>query len=527
VAPPAVSNLMRIRGPLADSYPAAVALVVFALIPYLALSAAINPLLPILSKSLPLSRQALELTNGMANAAYAFGTVMAVQFAVHRPGRRMLLLYATLFVIGSVLAATAFTPGFFIVGHVLQGLTTSLMLIAAVPPLVIGWPTSKMPWTGFVMNLCIFGAVALGPVIGGVQAGAGDWRPLFWIVAGFGGLALLFALLTFEDQGPQDPDAPRDWVALVLAGGGAAAAFFGASELLTHRMLDVIVFVPLVVGVAMIVALVVYEYRAEEPLMPVRQLATTFPVAGITVAMCAGAASVGVITLVQTALQDKTSPTHLAMLFWPEFGAAVASAVLFGLLFRTRFVPLVALAGMVMLAAGGVVLSGVAHGPEALVVIGSGLVGLGVGASVSPALFITGFSLRSAQIQRVFALVELLRGVAAFLAAPLLLHLAMTASDKLSEGIRTAVWVCVGIAVGGAIFAVVVAILGRARLQRPDLERWEDGEQPAWDSPRLAAGLRGSLPSKQARGGHAAAERPRGEHDQWLDAGGVPEERRV
>jgi MFS family permease len=160
---------------------------VFALIPYLALTAAINPLLPIL-----------------------------------------------------------------IAGHVLQGLTTSLMLIAAVPPLVVGWPASKMPWTGFVMNLCIFGAVALGPVIGGIQAGAASWRPLFWIVAGFGVLALLFALLTFEDQAPQDPSAPRDWVGLVLAGGGAAAAFFGASELLTHRMLDVIVFVPLAAGAAMI-----------------------------------------------------------------------------------------------------------------------------------------------------------------------------------------------------------------------------------------------------------------------------------
>jgi MFS family permease len=518
---------MRFRGPLADSYPAAVALVVFALIPYLALSAAVNPLLPILSKSLPLSRQALELTNGMANAAYAFGTVMAVQFAVHRPGRRMLLIYATLFVIGSVMAALAFTPGLFIAGHVLQGLTTSLMLIAAVPPLVIGWPSSKMPWTGFVMNLCIFGAVALGPVIGGIQAGAGAWRPLFWIVAGFGVVALLFALLTFEDQPPQDADAPRDWVALGLAGGGAAAAFFGASELLTHRMLDLIVIVPLVGGTAMIVALVAYEYRVERPLMPVRQLATTFPVAGITVAMCAGAASVGVVTLVQTALQAKTSPTHLGTLFWPEFGAAVASAVLFGLLFRTRFVPLLALAGMVMLAAGGTVLTGVAHGSEALVVIGSGLVGLGVGASVSPALFITGFSLRSAQIQRVFALVELLRGVAAFLAAPLLLHLAMTVSGKPPAGIGTAIWVCVAIAAAGAVFAVVVAILGRARLQRPDLERWENGEEPAWDSPPLAAGLRGSLPSKQPRGGHAAADRPRGEHQQRLDARGVSEERGV
>ncbi|MGN6867317.1 MAG: hypothetical protein ACTHMY_02820 [Solirubrobacteraceae bacterium] len=55
MASPSVSKLMRFRGPLADRYPAAVALVVFALIPYLALTAAINPLLPILSKSLPLA----------------------------------------------------------------------------------------------------------------------------------------------------------------------------------------------------------------------------------------------------------------------------------------------------------------------------------------------------------------------------------------------------------------------------------------------------------------------------------------
>ena len=123
----------------------------------------------------------------MANAAYAFGTVLAVQFAVHLRGRRMLLLYAALFVLGSVLAALAPTPALFTAGHVLQGLTTSLMLIAAVPPLVVGWPTSKMPWSGVIMNLCIFGAVAVGPVFGGVQAGAPDWRPLFWIVAAVGG----------------------------------------------------------------------------------------------------------------------------------------------------------------------------------------------------------------------------------------------------------------------------------------------------------------------------------------------------
>jgi hypothetical protein len=350
---------------------------------------------------------------------------------------------------------------------------------------------SYLPITRATMNLCIFGAVALGPVIGGVQAAAGNWRPLFWIVAGIGGVALLLVLATYEDQPPQDRSAPWDWVAIVLAGAGSAAAFFGASELQTHSMLDLIVFLPLVAGLIMVVALVAYEYNVKNPLMPVRQLATTFPVAGIIIAMCAGAASVGVVALVQTALQTRFTPPHTAVLFWPEFGAAAATAVLFGALFRTRFTPVLALGGMVMLAGGAALLTGVAHGPAVLVVVGSGLVGLGVGASVSPALFIAGFSLRSAQIQRVFALVELLRGVAAFIAAPLVLHLAVTAAPTPAGGISLAMWVCLGVAAGGGLLALYLFLLGRVRLQRPDLERWDSGEEPAWESPPLAAGIRG------------------------------------
>src|SRR5919204_100208 len=321
---------MRLRGPLADSYVSAVALVVFALTPYLALSTALAPVTPMITKSLGMSRQSFELTLGMANAAYAFGTVAAVQFQVRLRGRRMLVLYATLLVAGSVLAAAARTPALFITGHVLQGLCTSLMLIAAVPPLVIGWPSSRMPWTGATMNMCIFGAVALGPVIGGVQAGANDWRPLFWIVAAFAAVALLFSLLTFEDQEPQDKSAPWDWVAQSLAGLGCAAAFF-----------------------------------------------------------------------------------------------------------------------------------------------------------------LAGFSLRSELLPRVFALVELLRGVAAFMIAPVLMHLAQTVGGNPAAGTKTAIWVCFGIAAGGALVAAYIVLLGRARLQRPDLERWLGGEGGAIDSPPLAARVRG------------------------------------
>ena len=481
---------MRIKGPLAGSYPAAAALVVCALIPYLALSTALTPLTPIISKSVGLSQQAMELTFGMANAAYAFGTVAAVQFAVHLRGRRMLFLYALLFVIGSVLAAGAWTPGLFVAGHIVQGLCTSLMLIAAVPPLVIGWPSSKMPWTGATMNMCIFGAVALGPVIGGVQAGANDWRPLFWVVAGIGLLALIFVVLTFEDQEPQDRSAPWDWVAQGLAGVGCAAAFFGASELQTHPFVSTIVLVPLLAGLALIVLLVAYEYHAEDPLMPMRSLASTFPVAGIIVAITAGAASVAIVELVQMALQSKMSPVHLGMLFWPEFGAAIATAAAFGLLFRTRFVALLAFLGLLMLAAGAAVFTGVTSGGDAVVLVGSGLVGLGVGASVSPALFTAGFSLKNEQLPRVFALIELLRGVAAFMIGPILLHVAQTVGGNPQSGTKTAIWICLGIALAGAAISALVVLLGRARLQSADLDTWLEGEGPAIHSPPLFAAVR-------------------------------------
>ena len=59
------------RGPLAGSYPAAVALVVCALVPFLALAASLGPLTKLIASDLHLSRGALELTMGMSVAGYA------------------------------------------------------------------------------------------------------------------------------------------------------------------------------------------------------------------------------------------------------------------------------------------------------------------------------------------------------------------------------------------------------------------------------------------------------------------------
>jgi hypothetical protein len=468
------------QGPLAGRYSAVAAMVMFALIPYLALSAALQPLTPIIAKQLHMSLQTMSLSSGLGNAAYAAGTVLAVQFAQHLPQRRMLIVYATLLVIGSVLAAAAQDPAMYIAGHVLQGLCTSLLLISAVPPLAIGYPASKLRTTAMIMNLCIFGAVALGPAIGGLQAQAHAWRPLFWIIAAIAASALVLAVLTFDDAPPADPDSPRDLPAIALAAVGCVAAFFGASELLTHPFLAAETIAPLLGGLATIVVLIVYQFRAKRPLLTIRTMLTsTMPVAGIVVALFAAAASVSATALTAGALAGRYGPLHLGLLYLPEVAGAVITAILLGLVITKRAIHYLPLAGMVFLAAG--------------TLVGSGLTGIGLGATVAPALFVAGFSLPSASLQRVFAIVELMRAVAAFMIAPIFAHLAATVGGSLDAGTGTALWIGLALALGGAVIGVAIYALGGARPQTPDIEGFVEGDGPAWYSPPLLARLRPGL----------------------------------
>jgi MFS family permease len=482
------------QGPLAGRYPAVASMVMLALIPYLALSAALGPLTPIIAKQLHMSLQTMSLSSGLGNAAYAVGTVLAVQFAQHLPQRRMMVGYATLLVTGSVLAAAAQDPGMYIAGHVLQGLCTSLLLIAAVPPLAIGFPPSKLRATAMIMNLCIFGAVALGPTIGGLQAEAHAWRPLFLIIAAISAMALVLAVLTFDDAPPADPDSPRDLPAIGLAAVGCVAAFFGASELLTHPFIDAETIVPLLGGLATIVVLIVYQFRAKRPLLTIRTLLTsTMPVAGIVVALFAAAASVSATALTAGALSAHYGPLHVGLLYLPELAGAVITAVLLGLVLNRRAIHYLPLAGMVFLAAGIAVFRIEVPSSQALTLVASGLTGIGLGATVAPALFVAGFSLPAANLQRVFAIVELMRAVAAFMIAPIFAHLATTVGGSLDAGTGTALWIGLAVAISGAVIGVALYALGGARPQTPDIDGFLAGRGAAWYSPPLLARLRPGL----------------------------------
>ncbi len=341
------------------------------------------------------------------------------------------------------------------------------------------------------MSVCIFGAVAAGPVFGGIQAHADQWRPLIWIAAGVSALVVLLVVLTYEHTPPANRDAPKDPVAIGLAAAGSIAAFFGASELTTHAFVSAGTLIPLIGGLVLILSLIVWETNSRDPLLPLGPLLeSTIPVSGVVIALCAAAASVSVSDLTLTLLTAQHGALHAGLLFLPELAGALIAALALGEVLETKYLQYLPIAGMAFLAAGIAVFLIKVPSSQGLTLVGSGLTGLGLGATVAPALFGAGFSLPAPNLQRVFAMIELLRAVAAFMIAPIFVHFASTVGGSPAAGTRDALWISLAIVVGGSALASFLYFGGGARPETPEMTTFLNGEGPAWASPPLLARLR-------------------------------------
>jgi hypothetical protein len=69
-------------------------------------------------------------------------------------------------------------------------------------------------------------------------------------------------------------------------------------------------------------------------------------------------------------------------------------------------------------------------------------------------------------------------------------HFALNVGKNADAGTGMALWIGFGLAVVGAVIGVVLYLLGGARPQTPDLDRFLAGESPAWYSPPLLARVR-------------------------------------
>ncbi|MGB3632549.1 MAG: MFS transporter, partial [Rubrobacteraceae bacterium] len=150
---------MRVGQALRGSYWTTLLVSLMALSPGFILSAALGLLKPTIAESLGTSPEIISWVSIFSNAALALGAVLAADLAQRYGNRPLFATYQSMFVIGSLAGFLAPNLTVLILGHTLQGLATGLLLVAALPPLVTGFPALRLKTTIPAVVIGLFGAV--------------------------------------------------------------------------------------------------------------------------------------------------------------------------------------------------------------------------------------------------------------------------------------------------------------------------------------------------------------------------------
>lgn len=483
---------------LEKKYAPTVISALLALLPYLFTTSASALYAKQLASDLHTEQGAMEFVSALSTAAYAFGALAAGDLINRFNQRHLFLVFSGLLGVAWLLSAVAHGIILYGAGQVLAGLVTGMLLVVALPPTIQNFPTARVPLTAAFINMGLFGGIAAGPLIGGATAALEAWRTVYLVFAGLGVATLALGAITLPDEPAKNPDLPLDITALLLAL-GCTFLLFGATGVVGGVGFTSPKFlVPLTVGLVCFVALLLVEYHKEEPLAPIAKMCNTWPIFGTVIATVGG----GVFVTLTRLLTERrltglgAPPLNVGMAFWPTLAGALIAAVVLGLLFRSRYLPVLIGTGMLALIAAAVLLMAPnAASDKPSYLAAAALLGIGAGATVSPGLFMAGFSLPSKSLGRIISLVELVRSVGDFLLAPLLLQVAKGAPGVTTvgaPGMGKAVAITLGIAIVGSIACMVLLAGARTGLPKPDLEEWLDNDGTALDSPPLLAAWRGA-----------------------------------
>ena len=301
--------------------------------------------------------------------------------------RRVFVLGLIGFAVTSVLAAAAATVGELIAARALMGVAAACVMPPALSLLVVLFPPELRPKAAGIWSAVAGLGLALGPVVGGVLVDVAGWRWVFLVNVPFVLVAAFFGLRWLpESRRPGVPPLDLPGVALsTLALGGIV---FALIEGVDAGWTSPVVIVAAVVGVAAGVAFVATELRRRHPLFDVRVLARRRVAAGALAILAAYIATLGMLFVLPQYVQYVQDGSALASglevaplgiglgLLAAVSGRLVArheprGILLAGLLTATvGFVPLLLLS---------------ADSSPALVVLGTGIVGCGIGAMAPPA----------------------------------------------------------------------------------------------------------------------------------------------
>ncbi len=207
--PPATRSPAPPRWRFLDgSYAASLTAAIIALSPFIVVTTAYAMFTEQVQQELGTSQTALSVISGLSTAGYAWGALLGGDLVQRFRQRRLFFVCQCLFALGCALAALAHGPALYAAGRVLSGVATGLLLVIALPPVIQRFPAAKLPVTVVFVNIGFFGAVCIGPLLGGWVAAGDAWRWFFAALGAIGIANLLLAAVTLPDRAPSTPTCP-------------------------------------------------------------------------------------------------------------------------------------------------------------------------------------------------------------------------------------------------------------------------------------------------------------------------------
>ncbi|HVY55079.1 MAG TPA: MFS transporter, partial [Thermodesulfobacteriota bacterium] len=173
---------------------------------------------------------------------------------------------------GSVCSMLSWNIDSMIAFRVIQGIGAGLMMPTLQTELV---QISGGRNLGRIMSIISIPALLgpiLGPVLGGIIVNSLSWRAIFWVNIPICIVAFALALWGIPADKHVEKKAPLDVIGMLLLSPAFALLIYGIAQVAKHGGLnDIAIYVPLVVGVVLMAAYVVYALNTKrEPALNVR-----------------------------------------------------------------------------------------------------------------------------------------------------------------------------------------------------------------------------------------------------------------
>ncbi len=172
------------------------------------------------------------------------------------------------FAIASLACGFAPTPGTLIAARVAQGIGGAAMIPGSLALITAVFPPSQRGRAIGVWSAMSVITMALGPVLGGVLAQAGLWRGVFFINIPLAAVALV--ALHSKVPESRDPHAPKrlDLRAAFLAVAGLAGISYACIEAPQRGLASARIWGPAAGGISCLVLFVLAEVRSRTPMLP-------------------------------------------------------------------------------------------------------------------------------------------------------------------------------------------------------------------------------------------------------------------